>query len=198
MSKYWARAAANSGQLVVFALVLVTLVPPEVSIPVTIPVVVVLNPPAIALPVSSVVVAALVSWTYPTCTAVWRTSPISAMPLVMVSSWIPVAIDPYEVWTWPRRGNPNNGRRRRTDSHSYRDLSARWKSKKKPRSRSACELLFAGESQTDNERRSGVQFRADGNRSFARVDDSFDDGKAKSGSGDRPDFLSPEKRFEYM
>jgi len=65
-------------------------------------------------------------------------------------------------------------------------------------SRSACEPLFAGESQTDNERRSAVQFRADGNRSFARFDDSFDDGKAKSGSGDRPDFLSPEKRFEYV
>jgi len=113
--------------LVVFVFVLVTPVPSVVSIPVTIPVVVVLNPPAIALPVASVVLAALVSWTYPTCTAVWRTSPISAMPLVMVSSWIPVAIDPYEVWTWPRRCNPNNGRRRRTDSHSYRDLSSRWK-----------------------------------------------------------------------
>ena len=140
MSKYWARAAANSGQLVVFALVLVTLVPPEVSIPVTIPVVVVLNPPAIAVPVASIVLPALVSWAYPTCTAIWRTSPISAMPLVMVSCGIPVAIDPDEVWTWPHRGNPNNGRRRRADSHSYRDLSSRWeRAKQKQYDKRCCD-----------------------------------------------------------
>jgi hypothetical protein len=110
-----------------FVLVLVTPVPPEVSIPVTIPVVVVLNPPAIAFPIASVVLAALVSWAHPTCTGIRRTSPISAMPLVTVSYWIPVPIDPYEVRSWPHRGNPNNRRRRRADSHSYRDLSHRWK-----------------------------------------------------------------------
>ena len=80
------RISRLYGTLVVF--VLVTSVPPEVSIPVTIPVVVVLNPPAIALPIASVVLAALVSWAYPTCTAIWRTSPVSAMPLVTVSYWI--------------------------------------------------------------------------------------------------------------
>src|SRR5215471_16622898 len=62
----------------------------------------------------------------------------------------------------------------------------------------ACGALFAGESQTDNECRSAAHFRVDRNRSFARVDDSFDDGKAKPGSGDRPDFLSSEKRFESV
>ena len=82
------RISRLYGTLVVFVLVLVTSVPPEVSIPVTIPVVVVLNPPAIALPIASVVLAALVSWAYPTCTAIWRTSPVSAMPLVTVSYWI--------------------------------------------------------------------------------------------------------------
>src|SRR5215471_14100355 len=62
----------------------------------------------------------------------------------------------------------------------------------------ACGALFAGESQTDNKCRSTAHFRVDGNRSFTRVDDSFDDGKAKPGSGDGPDFLGPEKRFEYV
>jgi len=113
--------------LVVFVFVLVTPVPSVVSIPVTIPVVVVLNPPAIALPVASVVLAALVSWAYPTCSAIWRASPISPMPLVMVSCRIPVAIDPYEVWPRSHRGYTNNRRRRRADPHSYRDLGSRWK-----------------------------------------------------------------------
>jgi len=99
-------------------------VPPVVPIVVTIPMVVVLDSAAASLPVASVVHAALVSWSYPPRTRIRCASPITLVPLVMVSNRIPIAVNPRIAWTRANRGYPNNSRRGRADSHPDRDLSS--------------------------------------------------------------------------
>lgn len=60
----------------------------------------------------------------------WPT-PISVMPLVMVSDRIPVALHPHVVRPWTGRPKRDNaGRWRRTNSDSDRDLSKDGQSKK--------------------------------------------------------------------
>jgi hypothetical protein len=98
---------------------------PEISISILIPVVVVLKAAALSLPVSCEVCAALVVRNNPTSAYVWRTSPVTFVPLVMVSHRIPIPVDPNKFGCRSDRNSVNDARRRRwADADPDRDLRA--------------------------------------------------------------------------
>jgi hypothetical protein len=91
------------------SVILLSVVP--VSVP--IPMMVMLPAAGTAVPVPVKVTPALVVRCYPPCRRISRASPISGVPLVMVSSCIPVALYPNEIGTGGWRQDPNHTRRRR-------------------------------------------------------------------------------------
>src|SRR5579863_6166772 len=97
-----------------------------VAVPVMIPAMVVRHPAAISLPVAFEEPLAIVMGCNPSCAGVGRPRPISRMPSVMASHWIPVALDPDKTGTGRCRHNRDRSRRRRrTDPHSNRQVDGR-------------------------------------------------------------------------
>jgi hypothetical protein len=98
-----------------------TLVPPSASVillsvvPVSVPIpMMVMIPTAgTTVPVPVKVTPALVVRCYPPCRRISRASPISSVPLVMVSSCIPIALYPHEIGTGRWRQDPHHTRGRR-------------------------------------------------------------------------------------
>jgi hypothetical protein len=91
------------------SLILLSVVP--VSVP--IPRMVMLPAAGTAVQVPVKVTPALVVRCYPPCRRINRASPISGVPLVTVSSCIPVALYPYEIGTRGWRQDPHLTRGRR-------------------------------------------------------------------------------------
>ena len=96
----------------------------EIPVSFPIPMVVMLLAAGTPVPEPCKVTAALVVRRYPPCGRISRASPISRVPLVMVSSGKPVAVYPYEIGTGSRRQDPHHTRgRRRTNLDSDGDLA---------------------------------------------------------------------------
>src|SRR5579883_467405 len=110
--------------------------PPEPSVPVVIatmfapiavavavPAVVVLAPSVVAIPVTREVPAALITRSNPPRAAINRQRPITGVPLVVISHWIPVALHPNVVRAGAGGQNLDHARRwRRTDLYPDRNL----------------------------------------------------------------------------
>jgi hypothetical protein len=98
----------------------------KIAIMFAVPVMVVFAPATLAIPVAGIETAAFVARTHPMCAAIWSTSPISSMPLVVASHGIPVSIHPYKFRAWPWRENPNHSWRWwRSDFYPNRHLTER-------------------------------------------------------------------------
>ena len=78
-----------------------------------------------ALPVAAVEAAAFVAWADPVRAGVRRTSPIAAMPNVVVVHGIPVAFDPNKLGARANRNDIMPRRRRRPNLDSDGDLGSR-------------------------------------------------------------------------
>jgi hypothetical protein len=95
-----------------------------ITAPPAVPVMVVLAAAAITLPIPTIEALSVVAWTNPACAGIWRTSPVSGVPPVVASNWIPVSIHPHEFRGWTWRENPNHPRwRRRSNCNSNRHLT---------------------------------------------------------------------------
>jgi hypothetical protein len=91
-----------------------------------IPAMIVLDAPAVSSPVALVELAAFIAGTDPIRTWIRSPSPITPVPLVMVSHRIPVSIDPYKARTWTCRNDANDSRGGRPNSYSDRNLCRRY------------------------------------------------------------------------
>jgi hypothetical protein len=110
---------------IMFTMVPISIMFTIVAVPVAVPVVIVGSPSAISFPVAFEKTVAVVMGSNPMRAGVRCPRPISVMPFVVVSHRIPVAFDPQEIGSWVRRQNAHlAGRRWRSDSDSYRNLSA--------------------------------------------------------------------------
>ena len=106
--------------------VLVALIPVVVAVVMMIPAVIVLDAPAVSSPVALVELAAFIAGTDPIRAWVRSPSPITLVPLVMVSHRIPVSIDPYIARTGTSGNDANDRRRGRPNSYSDRNLCRRY------------------------------------------------------------------------
>jgi hypothetical protein len=101
----------------------------KIPVMVAVPVMVVFAPAVIAFPVPNKEAPAVVVGHNPTRAGIWRTSPVSGMPLIMTSNGIPVSFHPYEFGAWSSRDNPNHTRWRWwSDLYSNRYLAERERS----------------------------------------------------------------------
>ena len=108
------------------AVAVVFTVPVVVALVFTVPVVVVLDAAVLAFPIAAVEALTVVTRAYPASALVGRASPIAAMPAIVATDGIPVAIDPEELRAGADRANSNDARRGRgTDYDSDRNLSER-------------------------------------------------------------------------
>jgi len=109
---------------VVVVVVLVSAVVPVASVPV--PFVIVINTAAISVPVSYIKLLSIVVRFDPSSPLIRRSCPISVMPLIVISDWIPITVYIRVTGTRAPRHNANHTRtRRRTNSNAERDLSLR-------------------------------------------------------------------------
>ncbi len=100
----------------------------EVPASVVVPAVIMFKPAVFSLPVTAIELPPIVMRHHPASTRVRRPSPITFMPAIMPSDWIPVTLDPQELGSGGRRQNSNHaGRRRRPDGDPDRDLSAEYR-----------------------------------------------------------------------
>jgi hypothetical protein len=79
-------------------IVIVVIVPPvAVPVMIVVPVVVVLKTAAVAVPVAYKILAAFMAGRNPTRSHIGRPCPISPVPSVVPSDWIPIALDPHKI-----------------------------------------------------------------------------------------------------
>lgn len=95
-----------------------------VAIVVVIPMVVVLKAAAVAVPVAVVIPAAFVTRTDPARASVGRQRPITAMPAIVMSVRIPIAINPDVVWPRTHWYDIVARGRRRSDFNADADLGS--------------------------------------------------------------------------
>lgn len=101
---------------------------PMIAVSIMVRAVVVFDPAAISFPVACKVFPVLITRSEPISTLIWRPSPVTSMPLPMVSHRIPVALDPYIFRPGRRLNNGNDGRRwRRADRDVDGDLSSKYR-----------------------------------------------------------------------
>jgi len=101
---------------------------PEIAVSVVVPNVIMFKPAVFSLPVTVEESLSVVTRPHPASPWVRRPSPITFMPAIMPSDWIPVTLDPQELGSGGRRQNSNHaGRRRRPDGDPDRDLSAEYR-----------------------------------------------------------------------
>lgn len=97
-----------------------------VALVVVVPVVVVFDAAVLAFPIAAVEALTIVTRAYPASALVGRASPIAAMPTIVATYGIPVAVDPEELRAGADGANSNDaGRGRGTDYDSDRNLSER-------------------------------------------------------------------------
>ena len=112
--------------VVVMMVVVVAVIVPIVPVPV--PPVIVLNMAAITVPVSCIILLSIVVRSDPSSALIGRSCPITVMPLIVTSGWIPITLDIRITWTWAPRHNANHtGAWRRTNANAERDLRLRYR-----------------------------------------------------------------------
>jgi hypothetical protein len=95
-----------------------------VSLVTAVPAVVVLDAAVLAFPIAGEEALTVVTRAYPASALIGRASPIAAMPAIVATYGIPVAIDPEEPGAGADGTNGNDARRGRgTDYDSDRNLS---------------------------------------------------------------------------
>lgn len=77
-----------------YLLVIVVAIEVPVVVPAAIPLMVVVDMASFAIPVPCKIVSSIMTRFHPVCTRVSRTGPVSAVPLIVVSNGVPVAINP--------------------------------------------------------------------------------------------------------
>jgi hypothetical protein len=83
-----------------------------VSFSTVIPIMIVFNSAAVSGPIAHKILVALMTRHHPIGALIWRPSPVALVPSVMPSHWIPIPLHPYEPFSWRRRLNVNDTRRR--------------------------------------------------------------------------------------
>ena len=90
-----------------------------IAVVVAVPAMVMFAPAAIAFPVTIPVAIPFISRCNPTCAGVNRAGPVSFMPSIVASHWVPIAFNPNEVRPGPWGVNPYDARGRgRADPNS--------------------------------------------------------------------------------
>jgi hypothetical protein len=98
----------------------------KVAVPLAVRSMIVLDAAVLAFPIAAEEALTVVTRAYPASALVGRASPIAAMPAIVATNGIPVAIDPEELRAGADRANSNDARRGRgTDYDSDRNLSER-------------------------------------------------------------------------
>ena len=69
----------------------------KVALAVAVPTMIVLPPSAITLPIALEEALSIMAWRHPARRRIGRTSPITVVPLVMISDRVPVAVDPVKI-----------------------------------------------------------------------------------------------------
>jgi len=67
---------------------------PEIAVSIAVPAMIVIEPAAVAFPIALEELSALIARSAPMGAGVGGTGPISVMPTIPPSHWIPIAIDP--------------------------------------------------------------------------------------------------------
>jgi len=91
-----------------------------VAVLIAVPTMIVFEPAAIAIPVAGEEPLAIMMRCNPYGAGIRRLAPIAGMPFVMVTDWIPVAVNPNKLRAGSGRPYCNHTRRRRradSDSH---------------------------------------------------------------------------------
>jgi hypothetical protein len=128
---YATRRVEHRRYLVVVAvLVVFSIVAPVavcIPVPVVVPGVFMFKPAAISFPVTRKVPVSIMMRPHPPGPRVRWPSPITIMPLVVLSNRIPITVHPHELRAWSWRQNMNHtGRRWRANCDG--DLSAKCRS----------------------------------------------------------------------
>ena len=109
-----------------FLVIVVIVVAVEVAVMIMVRMMVVLKPSAISIPVTGEVSLSIMVRSNPMCAFIGRPGPIASVPFVVMSDWIPVTLDPNEVWPGSHGRYRNYaGCRRSADYDSDRDLGLR-------------------------------------------------------------------------
>jgi hypothetical protein len=88
-----------------------------------IPVMIVLAPSVVSIPITGKIPLSVMVGANPTRTFVWRPGPISRVPFIVMSYWIPIAVHPNEIRPWAGGHHGDHARwRRSADLDSNRDL----------------------------------------------------------------------------
>lgn len=95
-----------------------------VAIMVVIPMMVMFEAPAVAIPVAVVIAATFMARANPTRASVGRQRPIAAVPAIMMSVGIPIAINPEVLRTRAHRYDIVARGRRRPDFNADADLGS--------------------------------------------------------------------------
>jgi hypothetical protein len=102
----------------------------EVAISIAIPVMIVFNTTAVSFPIPRIESFAVMSRCDPASTLVWWSSPVTLMPLVVLSYGIPITLYPHAFRTWPYRHHYNcAGRRWCSDYKSNGNLRVNGRSR---------------------------------------------------------------------
>jgi hypothetical protein len=133
IKKGHARLSIITGRSRFEVLVMVVVVVPAIVVTFTsfasaVPVMVVLNPSMVSVPVAHVILAALIARSDPGSPGIGRPSPVTVMPPIPATIWIPVPIYPVIVTARSHRPHSNHpGARRLTnpDSHGYLSVNRR-------------------------------------------------------------------------
>ena len=95
-----------------------------VAVAVFVPFVVVGHLAVVAFPIAFEEALTIVMRGYPACARIGRTGPVTGVPPVAASDWIPIAVDPGVTRAGAARLNPDDARRGwRADPDSDRQLS---------------------------------------------------------------------------
>jgi hypothetical protein len=96
---------------------------PEIAIPIAVPSMIVIEPTAVAFPIAFEKLSSLIAGAYPSGAAIGGASPISVMPPVPPSNWIPIAVYPEIVRSRSSRPRMDDPRWRGwSNPHAYRQL----------------------------------------------------------------------------
>jgi hypothetical protein len=114
--------------VIVVVVMMIVVVPATVSIAaVLVPLVIVINMAVISVPVSCIKLLTIVVRSDPSSPLIRRSCPITVMPLIVISYWIPITVDIRVTRTRAPRHNVNHtGAWWRTNSNAERDLGVRY------------------------------------------------------------------------
>ena len=119
---HWLAVVIVAMILVVAAAMVIVIVPaPVIAVVVAIPSVVVINVAVRAIPIAGVESLAVMTRSDPTRAFVRRAGPIAFMPTIASAAWIPISVNPDELWSRLRGKNgdyPGFGRSADADANT--------------------------------------------------------------------------------